>query len=105
MENHIFNAGLGYLLGLGLHGYVLLWCVIKKVGRKSGWPVWAINALIALHFIAGLTAMLFVPSIYFKNYEGPDSTIDGILFAVPTLTMLFVSLRIAQHWNGLLEKD
>ncbi len=105
MENHIFNAGLGYLVGLGVLGYVLLLYVIKKIGKKSGWPTWGINFLVTLHLIAGLTAIFFVPSIYFKNYEGPDSVIDGIIFAVTLIAILFVVLRIAQYWDNLLHKD
>jgi len=105
MENHIFNFGLGYLVGLGVLGYVLLLYAIKKIGKKLGWPARGVTFIVALHFIAGLTAILFVPSIYFKNYGGRDSTVDGIIFSVTLLFILFIALRIAQHWDSLMEKD
>ena len=103
MENLIFNAGLGYLIGLGLLGYVFLLYVIKKIGKKSGWPSWVINTIIILHFIVGLTGIFYVPIIYFKDYEG--STIDGIVFSVMLLVILYVTIQIAFRWDSILKKD
>lgn len=105
MEPYLFSAGLGYLTGLGLHGYIMLLYGIKKAGNNCNWPRWRLRLIIGLHYVGGLGAMLLVPVVYLKEYDGPGASAVGIIFAVPALSMVIVSLFFAQYWGLHVESQ
>lgn len=102
MEDIIFNLGLGYLLGLGLLGYVFLLEFIRKQKKLSNWSNFRVNFYVFIHFIIGLLGIGFVPSTFFRNYQGED--IGKIIFGVIVGLAIFIIYKIVNNWEVTILK-
>jgi hypothetical protein len=95
------NLGLGYLLGLGLLGYMTLWAWIKECGARAQWPQWFTNLLIGLHLMLGLTAVGIAPAsvLHRLKSQGATGTVGAIAFLAAIVVVLCLGWLIARDWN------
>lgn len=103
MENNLFSFGLGYLVGLAVLGYVFLLYVIQNLEKNYNFSKFSVQVLSMLHLIAGLSGILFVPSILLYEYI-EDEEMGKIIFALALFFVLFIVFFIAKNWDDLLTK-
>jgi len=101
MEGYFLSLGLGYLVGLGVFGYFSLLKVINNAGEKRGSSKVGARILAGIHFVAGLSGILYFPSVYVRNNIDSDAVIENVIFAVTLLLLIVVVLRVAYKWDRM----
>jgi len=90
----------GYLLGLGLLGYMTVWAWIKERGLRSRWPAWLTNCVIGIHFAAGMSAIGLVPAAIGHQFRPlAQHSVGPFLFAAAIFLLMGVAWLIAQDWS------
>jgi hypothetical protein len=91
--------GFGYLVGLGVVGYITLWAWIKERSSRGLWPGWLASCLIGIHFVAGISAVVFVPAFIGHRLRDAQNTLGPILFAATIFALLAVAWCVARDWT------
>jgi hypothetical protein len=89
----------GYLVGLGVLGYMTLWAWLKERGSRGYWPAWLTSCVIGVHFVAGLSAIVLVPAFIGHRFRDPQHSVGPILFAATIFVLLGLAWCVAQDWN------
>ena len=103
MENNLFSLGLGYLVGLAVLGYVFLLYVIQNLEKNYKFSKFSIQVLSVLHLIAGLSGILFVPSLLLYEYIEEEG-MGKIIFAITLFFVLFIVFFVAKNWDTIVTK-
>ncbi len=105
MREYIFNIGFGYLLGLGVLGYVAVLYVIQKSVKQYNLSTVTKMLLIITHYSLGLLSILYVPSIIFNNNFGENTVPGGILFGLTSLLTLGLVFFIVSRAKKFFYND
>jgi hypothetical protein len=97
--NVFLYIGSGYLIGVGVMGYTALWAWIKERCLRGYWPPWVGNLLLGIHFVAGVGAIVFVPSFTGHRFRAAQATVGPLLFAATLFALLGVAWWAGLDWN------
>lgn len=106
MNTVFINICFGYLIGLALLGYVGILAQIKILDEGNAWPKWFSNFLVALHFVIGLSSVIYLPITMFNKISSSSHEFGNFAFAITLIVMIFVVIMIVAFWNRKLnQKD
>lgn len=101
----IYGIGFAYLIGLGFLGAASLLTVLRIISKGSGWRKQGAKILIVLHYVASMTALGLIPVLTLRYSPIPLSDIDGIIFSLIGIFMVYVALVIVHAWNKAVEEE